>query len=114
MRNGLIAALAGLGVMTTAIGPALADGPAKISLVFASYGYGQNRKDVKDDVAKLCDGKASCKFKVANKTFPSKDPADPSPGDDKGLMMAWKCGDTQHKEQFAEGRFAKLSCAGDK
>ena len=78
----------------------------------ASYGYGGERKDVKDDVAKLCDGKPSCTFMVKNETFTlSKGPADPSPGNDKGLMVFWKCGDTAHKVQFAEGRNATVDCS---
>jgi hypothetical protein len=77
----------------------------------ASYGYAMERKDVKDDVAKLCDGKATCKFSVKNETFTtSKGPADPSPGNDKGVMVFWKCGTTAHKQQFAEGRTAALDC----
>lgn len=82
----------------------------KIQTAFASYGYAMNRKDVKDDVMKYCDGKASCSFKVANENLSSHLPADPSPGDDKGLMISWKCGDVVQKEQFAEGKDAKLSC----
>jgi len=77
----------------------------------ASYGYAMERKDVKEDVAKLCDGKATCKFLVKNETFAtSKGAADPSPGNDKGVMVFWKCGATAHKQQFAEGRNATLDC----
>jgi len=86
--------------------------PASIQTVFASYGYGADRKDVKDDIVKFCDGKPSCKFMVKNETFTvSKGVADPSPGNDKGLMVAWKCGDVAHKVQFAEGRDANIDCA---
>lgn len=84
---------------------------AAIQTVFASYGYAMERKDVKDDVVKFCDGKPSCSFMVKNETFTaSKGAADPSPGNDKGLMIAWKCGTTDHKEQFAEGKTAKVDC----
>jgi membrane-bound inhibitor of C-type lysozyme len=77
----------------------------------ASYGYAGERKDVSDDVVKLCDGKATCKFPVKNETFAiSKGPADPSPGNDKGVMVFWKCGTTAHKQQFAEGRTATVDC----
>jgi len=77
----------------------------------ASYGYAGERKDVSDDVVKLCDGKATCKFPVKNETFAvSKGPADPSPGNDKGVMVFWKCGTTVHKQQFAEGRTATVDC----
>jgi membrane-bound inhibitor of C-type lysozyme len=77
----------------------------------ASYGYAGERKDVSDDVVKLCDGKATCKFPVKNETFAiSKGPADPSPGNDKGVMVFWKCGTTAHKQQFAEGRAATVDC----
>jgi hypothetical protein len=87
---------------------------AAIQTVFASYGYAMERKDVKDDVVKLCDGKPSCSFTVKNDTFTmSKGAPDPSPGNDKGLMVAWKCGGANHKEQFAEGRTAKVDCGSD-
>jgi hypothetical protein len=83
-----------------------------IQTVFASYGYAMERKDVKDDVVKFCDGKPSCSFMVKNETFTvSKGSAVPSPGNDTGLMVAWKCGTTDHKEQFAEGRNAKIDCS---
>jgi membrane-bound inhibitor of C-type lysozyme len=77
----------------------------------ASYGYAGERKDVSADVVTLCDGKATCKFPVKNETFTtSKGPADPSPGNDKGVMVFWKCGTTAHKQQFAEGRSAAVDC----
>ena len=75
-----------------------ADSAPSIQTVFASYGYGADRKDVKDDVVKDCDGKPSCKILVKNESFTvSKGPADPSPGNDKGLMVSWKCGDVSPK-----------------
>jgi hypothetical protein len=77
----------------------------------ASYGYAMDRKDVKDDVVKLCDGKATCKFTVKNETFStSKGAADPSPGNDKGVMVFWNCGTVAHKQQFAEGKNAVVDC----
>ena len=88
-----------------------AESAPSIQTVFASYGYGADRKDVKDDVVKACDGKPSCKIMVKNGSFTvSKGPADPSPGNDKGLMVAWKCGDVAHKLQFAEGKKAVIDC----
>ena len=79
----------------------------KIQLQGASYGYAMNRKDVKDAVVKLCDGKTTCTFKVTNETLGTPDP---SPGDDKGLMVFWKCGDALQKTQFAEGKSATVEC----
>jgi hypothetical protein len=88
-----------------------ADPAATIQTVFASYGYGADRKDVKEDIVKGCDGKPACKIMVKNESFTvSKGPADPSPGNDKGLMVAWKCGDVSHKVQFAEGKKAVIDC----
>jgi hypothetical protein len=105
-------AVLGLAAALPAIG-ALHAQPVPIQTDRASYGYAGERKDVKDDVAKLCDGKPSCTFMVKNETFSlSKGPADPSPGNDKGLMVFWKCGDTAHKVQFAEGRNATVDCGG--
>ncbi len=78
-----------------------------IQTVVASYGYGAERADVKDFVAQSCDGKPSCKFLVKTENLGKPDP---SPGNDKGLVIAWKCGDASHKEQFAEGRNASLDC----
>jgi len=104
-------AIVGLAVALPAIRPLHAE-QASIQTVFASYGYGADRKNVKDDVVKFCDGKPSCKFMVKNETFTaSQGPADPSPGNDKGLMVAWKCGDVAHKVQFAEGRNATVDCS---
>ncbi len=97
------------GLSLVAAGAALAE-DAQIHTVFASYGYAGERKDVKEDVVKYCDGKPSCEFKVSNGSFPAKPPADPSPGNDKGLIVAWKCGAVDHKTQFAEGRDATIDC----
>ncbi|MDB5394137.1 MAG: Galactose binding lectin domain [Rhodospirillales bacterium] len=109
LKPGIAAGMV-LAAALSAAGAARAD-QASISTVFASYGYAMERKDVKDDVVKLCDGKPSCKFVVRNENFnTSKGPADPSPGNDKGLMVSWKCGDVAHKVQFAEGRPATLDC----
>ncbi len=93
-----------------AVAPGVRADEAQIQTVFASYGYAAERKDVKEDVAKYCDGKPSCTFMVGNDSFAGKAPADPSPGNDKGLLVAWKCGSTQHKTQFAEGRKATMDC----
>jgi hypothetical protein len=91
---------------------ALAAEPA-IQTVFASYGYAGERKDAKDDVAKVCDGKPSCSFMVKDESFPTKQPLDPSPGNDKGLMVRWTCGDAAYQTQFAEGKKATVDCSGD-
>ena len=88
----------------------MAQAEAKIQVVSGSYGYAGNRKDVKDDVAKLCDQKSSCTFLVANETFNAHMPTDPSPGDDKSIIFSWKCGDAPHKDSAAEHRKASLSC----
>ncbi len=90
-------------IVSTAVPAFAAD---MIQVQFGSYGYAMNRKTVTDDVKKLCDGKASCTLMVKNDTFGG----DPSPGDDKAVMIGWKCGATDHKEQFAEGKNATLSC----
>jgi len=100
----------GLVVATMPLG-ALHAQQASIQIGVASWGYGATRKNVKDDVAKLCDGKPSCTFMVKNETF-SGEPADPSPGDDKGLLVMWKCGDAPHKYEFAEGKKATVDCSG--
>ncbi len=104
----LAAALAIAASLPATRSPMAADA---LQINVASYGYAMERKDVKEDVAKLCDGKASCKFMVKNETFSaSKGPADPSPGNDKGVMVFWNCGTTAHKQQFAEGRNATVDC----
>ena len=115
MGKGTISLIA-VGVIVVAGGcvPGLRENGPKIQTSFASYGYAMNRKDVKEDVMKYCDGKTSCSFKVTNENLASKQPLDPSPGDDKGLMIGWKCGDKPdakpEKEQFAQGKEAKISC----
>jgi hypothetical protein len=81
-----------------------------IQTMYASWGYAGERKNVQDDVMRLCEGKPSCTFMVKNETFPTGQPTDPSPGNDKGLMIGWKCGDVQHKYEFAEGRNATVDC----
>ena len=109
----VVAVGAALTIPMATAGIARAD-DAKIQTVFASYGYAGNRKDVKDDVMKYCDGKNACSFKVTNENLASHQPLDPSPGDDKGPMISWKCGDKPdvkpEKEQFAEGKDVKISC----
>jgi hypothetical protein len=77
-----------------------------IQIQFGSYGYAMERKTVTDDIKKMCDGKPACEVPVKNDALGG----DPSPGNDKGLMIGWKCGATDHKEQFAEGKVAKLGC----
>ena len=83
---------------------------ATLSITQASWGYAGERKNVKDDVAKLCDGKPSCKFMVANETFTSAEPKDPSPGNPKGLIIRWKCGETEGRDQFPQNKDADLKC----
>ena len=108
VSKSVLVAVLGLAVALPAIRTLHAEDMLKIDK--ASYGYAGERKDVSDDVVKLCDGKATCKFQVKNETFTSKEPADPSPGNDKGVMVFWKCGTTAHKQQFAEGRAATVDC----
>ena len=90
--------------------PAVASAQATLSITQASWGYAGERKNVKDDVAKLCDGKASCKFMVANETFTAAEPNDPSPGNPKGLIIRWKCGETDGRDQFPQNKDAELKC----
>ena len=108
--RGMVVSLLALGAaVATTSGVAVAD-DAKIQITGASYGYAMNRKDVKDDVIKMCQDKPSCSFKVTNENLAIHQPLDPSPGDDKGLMIFWKCGDTAKKYQFAEGKSATVDC----
>jgi hypothetical protein len=101
-----------LGAASTAVGE---NGPAlpTINVSVASWGYGAERVNVAEDVSKLCQGKPSCAFTVNNEVF--GDNPDPSPGNSKGLIVAWKCVsgniETEHKYQFAEGKTAKLGCS---
>ena len=60
-----------------------------IQIDTASWGYAGMRKNVKDDVGKICNGKPTCTFMVKNETFPTGEPADPSPSNAKGLIMIW-------------------------
>ena len=95
---------------TGAVAPGCAPrAPAAMIIVkAASWGYAAERVDVGQDVAEYCDHKTSCRFRVVNESFPGK--ADPSPGNDKGLIVSWKCGEFEHKYQFAQGKIAKLDC----
>ncbi len=90
--------------------PTAASAQATLSITQASWGYAGERKNVKDDVAKLCDGKTSCKFKVANETFTAAEPKDPSPENPKGLIIRWKCGETDARDQFPQNKDAELKC----
>ena len=102
--------VAGLAI-AAALPATLAFAADALEIKGASYGYATERKDVKADIVKLCDGKPSCKFLVKNETFStSQGAADPSPGNDKGVMVFWNCGTTAHKAQFAEGRNATVDC----
>jgi hypothetical protein len=77
-----------------------------IQVQFGSYGYAGERSKPVDQIKKLCEGKPACEVPVNNDALGG----DPSPGNDKGLMIGWKCGEAAHKEQFPEGKVAKLSC----
>lgn len=81
-----------------------------MQITVGSWGYAADRKDVKADIAKLCDGKASCTFMVKNESLGLTDQTDPSPGNRKGLMIYWKCGESLHKDQFPEGKNAVVKC----
>lgn len=76
----------------------------------ASWGYAGERKDVMDDVVKLCADKRTCMFEAANETFTLTEPRDPSPGNAKGLLVRWKCGEKTRRNQFAEGKPVTVSC----
>lgn len=88
---------------------AFAEGP-KVEINVGSWGYGGDRKDVKAELQKLCDGKESCTFVVKNESFGLTTQTDPSPGNHKGLMIFWKCGDAVKKDQFPEGKDAVVAC----
>lgn len=96
-------------VISVCAATALAQSPT-IQVETASWGYAGQRKDVKADVGKLCDGKASCTFMVKNETFAMGEPVDPAPGSAKGLIMVWKCGDAAQKDQFPENKNAVVAC----
>jgi hypothetical protein len=83
---------------------------AKVAIGVGSWGYAGDRKDVKGELQKLCDGKDSCTFMVRNETLGLTDQTDPSPGNRKGLMVFWKCGETEKKDQFPEGKNAVVTC----
>lgn len=76
----------------------------------ASWGYAGERKDVMDDVVKLCANKHTCMFEAINDTFTLTAPHDPSPGNAKGLLVRWKCGEKVRRNQFAEGKAVTLTC----
>jgi hypothetical protein len=99
--------------LCVAVGACLAHGGAwgadsSITVKVASWGYAGERANVVNDVAQYCDGKSSCEFPAANESFPGN--SDPSPGNAKGLIIAWNCGDVARKYQFAEGKMARLAC----
>ena len=75
----------------------------------ASYGYAGERAKIPEIVMKLCGGKTSCRFMVTPETFGVPDP---SPGNDKGLIIGWKCAGsgTVHRDQLPGGKSAELKC----
>lgn len=89
---------------------ASAEDATTMQITVGSWGYAADRKDVKADIAKMCDGKASCTFMVKNESLGLTDQTDPSPGNRKGLMIYWKCGEALHKDQFPEGKNAVVKC----
>jgi hypothetical protein len=101
--------IAGL-VLASIASSAWAQSATTIQIETASWGYAGQRKDVKADVAKLCDSKATCTFAVKNETFTMSEPADPAPGNAKGLIMVWKCADASKKDQFPENKPAVVAC----
>src|SRR5579871_6306615 len=101
MRPFLLAAiLSGIFLSGSAASQA-ADSSTTLQVSAASWGYAGQRKDVKSDVAKLCDGMPACKFMVNTTTL-----TDPAPGHDKGLIVQWQCGETTHRDQFPEDKYA--------
>jgi hypothetical protein len=83
---------------------------AGMEITVGSWGYGSDRKDVKADIGKRCNGKSTCAFMVKNENLGLTDATDPSPGNDKGLMVFWKCGETVNKDQFPQNKEAVLKC----
>ncbi len=75
----------------------------------SSWGYGADRKDVKQDVVNLCEGKSSCSLKVGKDRFKGE-PKDPSPGNSKALIVSWKCGGKNFMDQVPDGKIAELKC----
>ncbi len=104
MRPFVIAATLALVALATA------QAAEPIRIETASWGYAGMRKDVKADVGKLCDGKPNCTFMVKNETFAMAEPTDPAPGEPKGLIMVWKCGEASKKDQFPENKNAVVAC----
>jgi hypothetical protein len=90
--------------------PSRGQSKAVLEITQASWGYAGERKNVKEDVAKICDGKPSCKFTVANETFTTAEPKDPSPGNAKGLLLRWKCGESEGRDQIPHDKTAELKC----
>lgn len=80
-----------------------------LEITRASWGYAGERKDVKADLEKICNGKAACSFMVDN-GLSAAEPKDPSPGHRKGLILTWKCGAADFRDQFPEGKPAELKC----
>ena len=105
-----VAALAAVATALFFSHTAFAKDAATMQITVGSWGYAADRKDVKADIAKMCDGKASCTFMVKNESLGLTDQTDPSPGNRKGLMIYWKCGETLHKDQFPEGKNAVVKC----
>ena len=104
-----IPALIAVAVLAAA-GAAAAQSASVLEITRASWGYAGERKDVKADLGKQCDGKAACKFMVDSNSLSSTEPKDPSPEHRKGLIIAWKCGATDFRDQFPEGKPAELKC----
>ncbi len=96
-----------MATMLASVTPLLAADVGLTDITTASYGYAGERANVKDAVLKLCAGQSSCKFTVKPETFGV---ADPSPGNDKGLIVGWKCGETVHRDQFPGDKRAELKC----
>lgn len=81
----------------------------KITIDNVTYGReGVNVIELTDNVAKLCNDKKSCSFKVTLKTLNT---ADPAPDVTKELTITWSCGDegmpVQTRNDYAT---VKLSC----
>ena len=105
-----VAAVAAVATTLVFSHAASAEDAATMQITVGSWGYAADRKDVKADIAKMCDGKPSCTFMVKNESLGLTDQTDPSPGNRKGLMIYWKCGEALHKDQFPEGKNAVVKC----
>ncbi len=108
VSKSVFVAVLGLAVALPAIRTLHAQDMLKIDK--ASYGYAGERKDVSDDVVKLCDGKATCKFPVKNETFASQRAGRPVAGKRQGCDGLLEMRDDRPQAAIRRGtyRFCRL------